>query len=419
MSSGSIRRFPPALVLAAAALGLAAACASIVGFPDVPNVSDAGDAAIDVAAESAPPTEAGGDVASPETGTDSSSDAETADRARDGRASEAATDAAKDATAADVAPSSCAADGNGLSTCPSGSCCTSLEVEGGTFYRTYTPGDAGASDAGDEASVSGFRLDQYDVTVGRFRQFVAAWDGGAGWLPEAGSGKHTHLNSGSGLSAVGGGYEPGWVVTDDSSIAATDANLAGTGADAPYATWTASPGTQGQENLPINGVNWYEAYAFCIWDGGFLPSEAEWEYAVAGGSQQREYPWGSTTPGDGNQYAIYGCHYPGTSGTSNIFTCTGVANIAPVGTASAGVGLWGQLDLEGDVLVWVLDWYAPTFVDPCSDCADVTNTGGTSRVVRGARWDDLEAFLVPSSRRLSRDPSVHEIGVGIRCARTP
>ncbi|MGO9835775.1 MAG: SUMF1/EgtB/PvdO family nonheme iron enzyme [Polyangiaceae bacterium] len=34
----------------------------------------------------------------------------------------------------------------------------------------------------------------------------------------------------------------------------------------------------------IDCVNWYESYTFCIWDGGFLPSEAEWEYAAGGGS---------------------------------------------------------------------------------------------------------------------------------------
>ena len=49
-------------------------------------------------------------------------------------------------------------------------------------------------------------------------------------------------------------------------------------------------------NAAINCVNWFEAYAFCIWDGGFLPTEAEWNYAASGGSEQRYYPWSASFP---------------------------------------------------------------------------------------------------------------------------
>jgi sulfatase modifying factor 1 len=144
----------------------------------------------------------------------------------------------------------------------------------------------------------------------------------------------------------GSGYESGWLTGFDRNVAPTEANLA---SDPDYATRTSTPGSR--ENLPINCVNWYEAYAFCIWDGGFLPSEAEWEYAAAGGSEQREYPWGSAAPATANQYAIYGCYYnPDDAGL-----CTGVANIAPVGTATLGAGRWGQLDLAGDEYQWNLD----------------------------------------------------------------
>ena len=90
------------------------------------------------------------------------------------------------------------------------SCCTSLGVPCGTYYRTYNtagsltgPPDGGWPDEADPATISGFRLDEYDVTVGRFRQFVNAVlppDGGTGWLPTPGSGKHTHLNGGLGLA---------------------------------------------------------------------------------------------------------------------------------------------------------------------------------------------------------------------------
>jgi sulfatase modifying factor 1 len=293
------------------------------------------------------------------------------------------------------------------------SCCTSLDVSGGTYFRTYTPnwGSGGSPPPeGNPATVSGFRLDKYEVTVGRFRQFVTAWNGGTGYTPAAGSGKHTHLNGGQGLASSdsAGTYELGWLAPDDSKVAPTDTNLA---CKARYVTWTASAGNN--EALPINCVNWYEAYAFCIWDGGFLPSEAEWEYAAAGGSQQREYPWGSTDPGRGNQYAIFGdgvgtCYYP------SVGPCTGVANIAPVGTATQGAGVWGQLDLAGNVWEWNLDSYA-AYVDPCADCANLAATA--SRLVRGGYFYVPATILLPPNRNDS--PAAYRSNcLGLRCARS-
>ncbi len=303
------------------------------------------------------------------------------------------------------------------------SCCTSLEVTGGTYFRTYDTAvdingnpilaaDGGPTNQADPATVSNFQLDKYLVTVGRFRQFVRAWN--AGWLPASGSGKHAYLNGGNGLNATGGGYEPGWVATDNTNIAPTNANLAcAPPYSTPFSTWTNSVSTQ--ESLPINCVNWYESYAFCIWDGGFLPSEAEWEYAAAGGNQQREYPWGSTNPGTANQYAIYGdeigdCYYP--SGT--LAPCTGVANIAPVGAPTLGAGRWGQLDLAGEVWEWNLNWYA--LYAACADCTDIT--ASSARVMRGGYFNFGASYLMPPFRA-SSIPSGRLSSVGLRCTRSP
>jgi len=330
-------------------------------------------------------------------------------------------DASVEAGPADASPESgadaqphCAPGGPGLSDCGAAheSCCTSLPVTGGTYTRTYaSDADGGATDGTDPATVSSFRLDKFDVTVGRFRQFVAALNGG--WRPDPGAGKHTHLNGGLGLANNGadGGYEPGWVASDDGNLAPTDTNLA---TCLPFNTWTDAPGTQ--ETLPIDCVNWWEAYAFCIWDGGFLPSEAEWEYAAAGGGEQRKYPWGSTDPGAGNQYAIYGdgvgdCYYP----SGALAPCTGVSNIAPVGTTTLGAGRFGQLDLAGNMWQWNLDWHDTAYA-PCTDCTNTVPTD--SRVFRGGLFQYLELYLSPTSR-LYGPPSVRNLYVGFRCARTP
>jgi formylglycine-generating enzyme required for sulfatase activity len=295
-------------------------------------------------------------------------------------------------------------------------------VPGGTFDRTYTNAGSGPTGEADPATVSAFRLDKYLVTVGRFRQFVTAWNGGSGYLPPAASGIQTYLNGGQGLAngADPGTYEGGWSASWNANVAPTNTNLS---CSSSYATWTDTAGSQ--ENLPINCVNWFEAYAFCIWDGGFLPSEAEWEYAGAGGSQQREYPWGSTAPGASNAYAIYGsaltdCYYP----TGTLAACTGVANIAPVGSTTAGAGLWGQLDLAGEVWEWTLDTgalsedgsVASTYADPCTDCTDLATAAG--RVMRGGIFGDRQLYLLPAST-YNATPTQRSYGGGLRCARAP
>ena len=139
--------------------------------------------------------------------------------------------------------------------------------------------------------------------------------------------------------------------------------------------------------------------------------ELQWGYVAAGGAQQREYPWGSAAPGTSSQYAIYNCDYP--SGTG---VCQGSTNIAPVGTPVAGAGLWGQLDLDGEMRQLLRDTENP-YQDPCTDCAFIAMPD-TSRVTRGAGFEDPAANL-PSWVRYSTQAATRDDYLGFRCARTP
>jgi formylglycine-generating enzyme len=289
-------------------------------------------------------------------------------------------------------PPSCA---GGL-TCNGESCCASAAVPGGSFSRSYDGVSTFANDAQYEATLSDFRVDKYEVTVGRFRAFVDAVV--AGWKPATGSGKHTHLKDG-GLNA---GAEPGWNSAWTTSLTRDRAAWDGASflACDEFQTWTATPGAN--ENKPINCVDWAQSYAFCIWDDGFLPSEAEWNYAAAGGSEHRVYPW-SNPPNATTFDATYAAVGAGAED---------VGSRSPKGDAR-----WGHSDFAANVWEWTLDWWKTPYSETaCNDCALLTD--GMYRAYRGGSFAS-GADSTKAANRGYAQPSTRVGAVGFRCARRP
>jgi formylglycine-generating enzyme len=295
-----------------------------------------------------------------------------------------------------VAPTSCPALPAICGPSAASKCCDPVQVPGGSFYRGYD--NVTAKDNSSAATVSAFALDRFEVTVGRFRRFVVAGEGNQGFPPALGAGAVGALN--------------GWTNDFTSNLAPDKAGLvAALECEAGFSTWTDN--AAGNEAKPINCVTWYEAQAFCIWDGGRLPTEAEWNFVASAGDQQRVYPWSIPatsqviSPADASYYVddTKQCFGDGVNG------CTG-ADVLAAGTKS-GNSLWGHGDLGGNVAEWVGDYYAPAFPLPCVDC--VQPTAATTRVLRGGSFLTSASGLTASSRD-QKTPLTREADIGFRCA---
>lgn len=273
-------------------------------------------------------------------------------------------------------------------------CCASEIVPGATFYRRYDAATDRFNDTSWPATVSEFRLDTYEVTVRRFRNFVNAGFGTQENPPTAGSGVHPNL-AGS-----------GWVESWNANLPANTSALI----DAiDCGNWTSNPGIN--DNEPMTCISWYEAFAFCIWDGGYLPTEAETNLAATGGTEYRAYPWSSPATSTTID-CTYANFYNGTNGY-----CVGTGEPNRVGSGSPkGDGRWGHADLAGNVSEWVLDWSTTSPPTPCNDCASLT--AATYRVLKGGGYASGNVTL-RSANTNGLQPTSHTAQNGVRCARLP
>jgi len=288
-------------------------------------------------------------------------------------------------------------------------CCRTFYVPGGAFSRSYDGNSF--SDDGFTATVSPFFLDAYEVTVARFRAFVAS-----GQWPSTGDGAHP--------AVPGTAWQVGHASNLPTSLAAWSDYFAN--CDPVYRTWSDAPVDDTSEAMPINCVSWFVAHAFCSWDGGRLPSEAEWNFVASGGAEQRVYPWSDPPSSEevSTEHAVYNCD------TVNVCASDEALSI-PGSRLPRDSGRWGHADLAGNLVEWVLDAKAWTdgagmrvpsasYDSPCNDCValdDLEDNPDAHRVIRGGAFFSMDVTELKASAHSSLPDDFYGPGTGIRCAR--
>ena len=156
-------------------------------------------------------------------------------------------------------------------------------------------------------------------------------------------------------------------------------------------------------DLPVVGVSWHDATAYCAWrtmqgSAERLPTEAEWERAARGGIEDAAFPWGESIPGwipDGGRGPLP-APWPVTLGDATAF------------------GLYG---IAANIHEWCADWHDRTYYSVSPDVNPQGPLSGVRRTSRGGSW----RHAVTISRCAARskiDPSFRYTDYGFRTVRT-
>ncbi len=151
-------------------------------------------------------------------------------------------------------------------------------------------------------------------------------------------------------------------------------------------------------NNPMSNVSWEEAASYCVWAGGRLPSEAEWEYGARGGLEDQTFPLNDENSRDK-------ANFFGKKG-NDIYD-----GVAPVKKFDPNP--FGLFDMAGNVWEWVNDLYSPSYYQQSPGVDPAGPSDGKEHVARGGSFDsNPKLHLRISFRRSFAKPGNL---VGFRC----
>ena len=187
------------------------------------------------------------------------------------------------------------------------------------------------------------------------------------------------------------------------------------------------------KDYPVVGVTWEQANAYCAWrtermkaemgdeykdEQPFrLPTEAEWEYA-ARGKTQNEFPWEHDKAGDGK-----GLFFANFMPEEGDYTEDGNIITSRVGVYPMNSN--GLFDMAGNVAEWTSTLYTAAGVEQMNNInpqlkynAAIEDPYSMKRkTVRGGSWKDSESHI-RSAWRTSEYQNQPRSYIGFRCVRS-